>query len=104
MKTRIIHTSVRRPAQRTPRPQNLHSDPNLQIRQPRSVRGRGGAGGGAAGGTPKRKFGKLRIMAWPKPHSQRPGLKLGRQAEQNFLSGHTSFGDHGCSEQRCGKN
>ena len=93
MKTRIIHTSVRRPAQRTPRPQNLHSDPDLQIRQPCGVRGRGGAGGGAAGRTPVRKFGKLRLRAWPQPRSQRPGLKLGRQARQNFLSGHTSFGD-----------
>ena len=98
-----VHTSVRRPAQRTPRPQNLHSDPDLQIRQPCGIRGRGGAGGGAAGRTPKRKFGKLRIRAWPEPRSQRPGLKLGRQAEQNFLSGHTSYGDQGCSEQRCGK-
>ena len=43
MKTRIIHTSVRRPAQRTPRPPNLHSDPDLQIRQPCGVRERGGA-------------------------------------------------------------
>ena len=57
VKTEIIHTSVRRPAQRTPRPQNLHSDPNLQIRQPRGVRGRVGAGGGAAGRTPERQVG-----------------------------------------------
>jgi len=98
VKTRNVHTSVRRPAHRTPRPQNLHSDPDLQIRQPCGVRGRGGAGGGAAGRTPERKFGKLRIRAWPEPRSQRPGLKLGRQAKQNFLSGHTSFGDRGCSE------
>jgi len=95
VKTKIIHTSVRRPAQRTPRPRNLHSDPNLQIRQPRGVRGRGGAGGGAAGRTPERK---LRLRAWPEPRSQRPGLKLGRQAKQTRLSGHTSFGDRGCSE------
>jgi len=54
VKTKIVHTSVRRPAQRTPRPQNLHSDPDLQIRQPCGVRGRGGAGGGAAGRTPER--------------------------------------------------
>ena len=54
VKTRIVHTSVRRPAHRTPRPQNLHSDPDLQIRQPCGVRGRGGAGGGAAGRTPER--------------------------------------------------
>jgi len=87
VKTRIIHTSVRRPAQRTPCPQNLHSDPDLQIRQPCGVRERGGAGGGAVGRTPKRKFGKLRIRAWPEPRSQRPGLKLGRQAEQNFCRG-----------------
>jgi hypothetical protein len=43
MKTRIIHTNVRRPAQRTPRPQNLHSDPDLQIKQLCGVRGWGGA-------------------------------------------------------------
>ena len=86
---------MRRPAQPTPRPQNLHSDPDLQIRQPCGARGRGRAGGGAAGRTPERKFGKLRIRAWPEPHSQRPGLKLGSQAKQNFLSGHTSFGDQG---------
>jgi hypothetical protein len=98
VKMRIIHTSVRRPAQRTPRPQNLHSDPDLQIWQPCGVRGRGRAGGGAAGRTPERKFGKLRIRAWPEPHSQLPGLKLDRQAKQNLLSGHTSFGDRGCSE------
>ena len=104
VKTKIIHTSVRRPAQRTPRPQNLHSDPDLQIRQPCGVRGRGGSGGGAAGRTPERKFGKLRFRAWPEPRSQRPGLKLGRQAEQKLLSGHTSFGDQGCSEKCCGKN
>ena len=30
-------------------------------------RGRGGAGGGAAGRTPERKFGKLRLRAWPEP-------------------------------------
>ena len=54
VKTKIIHTSVRRPAQRTPRPQNLHSGPDLQIRQPCGVSGRGGAGGGAAGRTPER--------------------------------------------------
>ena len=54
VKTEIIHASVRRPVQRTPRPQNLHSDPDLQIRQPCGVRGRGGAGGGAAGRTPER--------------------------------------------------
>ena len=43
MKTRntSIHTSVRRPAQHNPHPQNLHSDPDLQIRQPCGVRGRG---------------------------------------------------------------
>jgi len=46
---------------------------------------------------------KLRLRAWPEPRSQRPCLKLGRQAEQKFLSGHTSFGDQGCSEQCCGK-
>jgi hypothetical protein len=63
----------------------------------------GGAGGGAAGRTPERKFGKLRLRPWPEPRSQRPGLKLGRQAKQNFLSGHTSFGDQGCSEKCCGK-
>jgi len=103
VKTRIVHTSVRRPAQRTPRPQNFHSDPDLQIRKPCGVRGRGGAGVGAAGRTPERKFGKSRLRAWPEPRSQRPGLKLGRQAEQKILSGHTSFGDQGCSEQRCGK-
>ena len=57
MITRIIHTSVPRPAQRTPRPQNLHSDPDLQIRQPCGVGGRGGAGGGAAGRTPERQVG-----------------------------------------------
>jgi len=51
---RIIHNSVRRPAHRTLRPQNLHSDPDLQIRQPCGARGRGGAGGGAAGCTLKR--------------------------------------------------
>jgi len=78
VKTRIIHTSVRRPAQRTPRPQNLHSDPNLQIRQPCGVRGRGGAGGGAAGRTLERKFEKFRLRAWPEPRSQRPGQKLDR--------------------------
>jgi len=104
VKTSFIHTSVRRPAQRTPRPQNLHSDPNLQIRQPCGVRGRGGAGGGAAGRTPERKFGKLRLRACPEPHSQRPGLKLDRQAEKTRLSRHTSFGDQGCSEKCCGKN
>jgi len=38
------------------------------------------------------------------PRSQRPGLKLGRQAKQKILSGHTSFGDQGCSEKCCGKN
>ena len=103
VKTKIIHTNVRRPVQRTPRPQNLHRDPDLQIRQLCGVWGRGGARGGAAGRTPKRKFGKLKIRAWPEPRSQRPGLKLGRQAEQKFLSGHTSFGDQGCSEQCCGK-
>jgi len=54
MKTRIIHTNVRRPVQRTPRPQNLRSDPDLQIRQLCGVRGMGGAGGGAAGRTPER--------------------------------------------------
>jgi len=59
VKTKIIHTSVRRPAHRTPRPQNLHNDPDLQIRQPCGARGRGGAGGGAAGRTPERKFGKV---------------------------------------------
>jgi len=32
VKTKVIHTSVRRPAQPTPRPHNLHSDPDLQIR------------------------------------------------------------------------
>jgi hypothetical protein len=68
-------------------PQNLHSDLDLQIRQPCGVRGRGGAGGGAAGRTPERKFGKLRIRAWPEPRSQRPGLKLGRQAKQNLCRG-----------------
>jgi hypothetical protein len=103
VKTKIIHTSVRRPTQRTPRPQNSHSDPDLQIRQPCGVRGWGEAGGGAAGRTPERKFGKLRLRAWPEPRSQRPGLKLGRQAKQNFLSGHTSFGDQGCSEECGGK-
>jgi len=45
----------------------------------------------------------LRLRAWPEPRSQRPGLKLGRQAKQKFLSGHTSFGDQGCSEQCGGK-
>ena len=65
--------------------------------------GEGGAGGGAAGRTPERKFGKLRLSAWPQPRSHRPGLKLGRQAKQNFFSGHTSIGDQGCSEQCCGK-
>ena len=59
VKTKVIHTSVRRPAQRIPRPQNLHSDPDIQIRQLCGVRGRGEAGGGAAGRTPERKFGKL---------------------------------------------
>jgi hypothetical protein len=103
MKTRIIHTSVRRPAQRTPPPPNLHSDPDLQTRQPCGVRGRGGAGGGAAGRTPERKFGKLRLRAWPEPHSQRPGLKLDRQAKKTRLSRHTSFGDQGCREKCCGK-
>jgi len=43
VKTKIIHNSVRRPAQRTPRPQNLHSYPDLQIRQPCGARGWGGA-------------------------------------------------------------
>ena len=51
LKTKIVHTSVRRPAQRTPHPQKLHSDPDLQIRQPCGVRGWGGAGGGAPGRT-----------------------------------------------------
>ena len=87
-----------------PRPQNLHSDPDLQIRRPCGVRGRGGAVGGAAGRTPERKFGKLRLRAWPEPRSQRPGLKLGRKAKKTRLSGHTSFGDQGCSEKCCGKN
>ena len=54
VKTRIVHTSVRRPAHHTPRPQNLHSDPDLQIRKPCGVRGRGGAGCGAPGRTLKR--------------------------------------------------
>jgi len=103
VKTRIIHTNVRRPVQRTPRPQNLHSDSDLQIRQLCGVRGRGGAGGGAAGRTPERKFKKLRIRAWPEPHSQRPGLKLGRQAEQTRLSGHTSFGDQGLNAKGQGR-
>ena len=98
-----VPTRARRPAQRTPRPRNLHSDPDLQIRQPCGVRGRGGAGGGAAGRTPERKFGKMRLRAWPEPRSQRPGLKLCRQAKQTRLSGHTSFGDQECSEQCCGK-
>ena len=57
VKTKIIHTSVRRPTQRTPRPQNSHSDPDLQIRQPCGVRGWGEAGGGAAGRTPERQVG-----------------------------------------------
>jgi len=64
----------------------------------------GGEGGGAAGRTPERKFGKLRLRACPEPHSQRPGLKLDRQAEKTRLSRHTSFGDQGCSEKCCGKN
>jgi hypothetical protein len=59
VKTKSIHTRVRRPAQRTPRPQNLHSAPDLQIRQPCGVRGRGEAGGGAAGRTPERKIESL---------------------------------------------
>ena len=54
VKMKIIHNSVRRPAHHTPRPQNLHSDPDLQIRQPCGARGRGGAGGGAAGRSLKR--------------------------------------------------
>ena len=89
VKTNFIHTSVRRPAHRTPRPQNLHSDPDLQIRQPCGARGRGG--GGAAGRTPERKFGKLRLRAWPEPRSQRPGLKLGRQAKQKIFVGAYQF-------------
>ena len=60
-------------------------------------------GGGAAGRTPERKFGKLRLRAWLEPRSQRPGLKLGRQAEQKLMSKHTSFGDQGCSEKGKGK-
>jgi hypothetical protein len=63
----------------------------IQIRHPCSVRGRGGAGGGAAERTPERKIGKLRTRAWPEPHSQRPGLKLGRQAKQNFFVGAYKF-------------
>jgi hypothetical protein len=80
----FLHSTARRPAQRAPHPQTLHSDPDLQIMQPCCVRGWGGAGGGAAGRTLKRKFGKLRLRAWPEPRSQRPGLKLGKQAE-NFV-------------------
>ena len=52
-----VHTRARRPAQRTPRPRNSHSDPDLQIRQPCGVRGWGEAGGGAAGRTPERQVG-----------------------------------------------
>jgi len=53
--------------------------------------GRGGAGGGAAGHTPKRKFGKLRIRAWPEPRSQRPGLKIWQAGRAKFFVGAYQF-------------
>ena len=53
--------------------------------------GMGRGGGSAAGRTPERKFGKLRLRAWPEPRSQRPGLKLGRQAKQKIFVGAYQF-------------
>ena len=80
---RIIHNSVRRPAHRTLRPQNLHSDPDLQIKQPCGVRERGGAVEVLLGAPRKRE---LFTPVCAGPPSAPPAPKI-RTVTQTFKSG-----------------